>query len=130
MTKLDKVMDDYYNQLTSHKASLDYVYNILCEIWGKSKKPKKIKLVEEENYTDGQPIIFNREKYYVVALELVKDQVHIQLRNFQTDEYVVDEIRWYGNHDLKTLVINEVSKHLGYLLTPGIPETKKNKKKK
>lgn len=130
MTKLEKVMDDYYNQLTSHKASLDYVYNTLCEIWGKSKKSKKIQLVPEENYTDGQPVIFNKEKYYVIALELVKDQVHIQLRNFQTDEYVVDEIRWYGNHELKTLVIDEIAKHLGYLLTPGIPETKKNKNKK
>ena len=131
MTRLEKLMDDYYDTLTAHKIKLDIVYNTLVDIWGKSKKPKTIKLAEEKEYTNGIPVIFNREKLYVVELYLTKDEVHIHLCNHQTDTFVVNEIQWYGNHDLKTLVIDEVAKHLGYSFEIGgeNKETKKKKKK-
>jgi len=112
-------MDGYYDALTAHKIKLDNVYNTLAEMWGKSKKPKTITLAEDKEYEKGVPIIFKREKYYVTELKLSKNEVHIGLRNFNTDYWLVDEILWYGNHDLKTLVIDEVAKHLGYNLEIG-----------
>lgn len=122
-------MNDYYDSLTKHKIDLDIVYNSLIDIWGKSKKPKTITFVEEKNYKDGTPIIFEKEKFYVVGLTLTKDQVHIHLCNHQTETFVVDEIKWYGNHDLKTLIIDEVAKHLGYNVETGGEEKKQKKKK-
>jgi hypothetical protein len=120
-------MDNYYDALTAHRIKLDIVYNELADIWGKSKRPKVIKLADENDYTTGYPVIYNREKYYVIALELKKDEVLIHLQNHNTDMFIADEICWYGNHDLKTLVIDEVSKHLGYCLEE-ITEPKKKKK--
>ena len=122
-------MDNYYDALTAHRIKLDIVYNELAEIWGKSKKPKVIRLADENDYTTGYPVIYNREKYYVIALELKKDEVLIHLQNHNTDMFIADEICWYGNHDLKTLVIDEVSKHLGYNIEIG-GENKEGKKKK
>lgn len=133
MTKLEKLMDEYYDTLTVHKAKLDLIYNTLTEIWGESKLPKTITLVDEKEYEKGKAIIFNNEKYHVVKLELTKGEVHIGLRNFNTDYWLVDEILWYSNHDLKTLVIDEVAKHLGYNLEIGtkiVKETDKNGKNK
>ena len=127
MTKLDKLMDNYYDALTAHRIKLDVIYNELTSIWEKSKKPKTIKLSEENDYTTGYPVIYNREKYYVVALELKKDEVLIHIQNHNTDLFIADEICWYGNHDIKTLVIDKVSKHLGYCLEE-ITEPKKKKK--
>lgn len=112
-------MDGYYDALTAHKIKLDNIYNTLAEMWGKSKKPKIITLADDKEYENGTPIIFNREKYYVTELKLSKSEVHIGLRNFNTDYWLVDEILWYSNHDLKTLVIDEVAKHLGYNLEIG-----------
>ena len=122
-------MDNYYDALTAHRIKLDIVYNELVEIWGKSKKPKAIKLANENNYTTGYPVIYNREKYYVIALELQKDEVLIHLQNYSVDIFIADEICWYGNYDIKTLVIDEVSKHLGYNIETG-EENKETKKKK
>ena len=128
MTKLDSLMNNYYDLLTAHKAQLDRIYNMLIEIWSTSRKPKKIKLAEEKNYENGVPIIYNKEKYYVIGFELTKDNIHVSLRNFSTDCLLIDELLWYNNHELKTLIIDEVSKHLGYNLEFG--GTIKNNKKK
>ena len=122
-------MNDYYDALTKHNASLAFTYNCLTEIWGKSKKPKKIQLVEEKDHTNGRAVIFNNEKYYVTALELTKDEVKVKLMNHHVDFFIADEICWYGNHDIKCLIIDEVSKHLGYMLEPE-EEENDNKKKK
>lgn len=129
-SKLDKIMDSYYDTLVKHKALLDVTYNNLVELWGKSKKAKQIQFVEEKNYTNGKPIIFRNDKYYVVGLELSKDEVKIHLVNHVVDFAIADEICWYGNYDLKTLVIDEVAKHLGYLLEPEEENKQKKKKKK
>jgi hypothetical protein len=122
-------MDNYYDALTAHRIKLDIVYNELADIWGKNKRPKVIRLADENDYTTGYPVIYNREKYYVIALELKKDEVLIHLQNHNTDMFIADEICWYGNHDLKTLVINEVSKHLGYLIGEVENDNTNNKKK-
>jgi len=114
MTKLDKIMDGYYDALTKHKINLDNVYNALVDIWSKSKKEKKIILATEKDYEQGYPVIYAGDKFYVVELDLFKDEVRINLRNFQTDMFIADEICWYGNHELKTLVIDKVAEHLGY----------------
>ena len=134
MTRLDKIMNDYYDSLSAHRIKLDVVYNELTEIWGKSKKPKTIKLADDKDYKTGYPVIYNNDKYYVTCLELKKDEVLIHLTNQSVDFFIADEICWYGNHDLKTLVINEVSKHLGYLIGEVEDDSdntnnKKNKKK-
>ena len=124
-------MDGYYDSLTKHKLELENAYNHLIEIWEKSKKAKSIQLVDERDYTSGKAVIYNNDKYYIIALELVKGGVHVHLRNHATDLFIADEICWYGNHDIKTLVIDEIARHLGYdILTGENKETKKNKKKK
>ena len=129
MTKLDSLMNNYYDLLTAHKAQLDRIYNMLIEIWSTSKKPKKIIFAEEKNYEDGIPIIFKREKYYVIGLELTKDNINISLRNYNTDSLLIDELLWYNNHELKTLIIDEVSRHLGYDIEIGGSIKKNNKKR-
>ena len=123
-------MDSYYDALTAHRLKLDTTYNLLADIWGKSKKTKKINIADENDYTTGYPVIYNREKYYIVTLELNKGEVLIELQNHNTDMLIADEICWYGNHDIKTFVINEVSNHLGYDIEIGgeNKEDKKNKK--
>ena len=128
MTKLDKLMNSYYDALSAHKIALDNIYNHLAEMWGKSKKPKKIVLADAKNYTDGFPVIYNKDKFYVIALEMGNSEVKIHLMNHATDFFIADEICWYSNHDIKTLVIDEVSKHLGYMLEPEEENTKKKKK--
>lgn len=125
-------MDGYYDVLTAHKIKLDNIYNTIAEMWEESEKPRTITLAEDNDYQKGVPIIFKGEKYYVTELRLNNAEVHIGLRNFNTDYWLIDEILWYGNHDLKILVIDEVAKHLGYSFEIGekISDDKKKKKKK
>lgn len=128
-SRVESLMNDYYDALTAHNAKLAFVYNSLAEIWGKSKKPKTIQLVEEKDYTNGKAVIFNNEKYYVTALELTKDEVKVHLRNHIVDFFIADEICWYGNHEITRLIIDEMAKHLGYGFEPVIEDKKKKKRK-